>query len=214
MLSVSNVVAAFGEEQVKHLTGLGVGRLRYWHKTGFFAPTFVEENVRIPYSRFYSFKDMVALRTLEPLHVQNGVPLQQLRKVAEKLSHLKDDLWTNTTLYVVNKKVVLENPETGKPEEVVSGQYLLGIPLKKVVSDTSADVEVMRKRSPAQIGTISKFSGICHNAWVIAGTRIPIASIRRMREDGLTDDQIISEYPDLTQGDISAALLHGAAKAA
>lgn len=111
------------------ITGLTKGRLRYWAKTDFFRPSFVEDNPRLPYSRFYSFKDIVALRTLELLRVQNNVPLQHLRKVAEKLSALADDLWVSTKLYVVDRKVVFVNPTTGNPEEVVSGQYLLGIPL-------------------------------------------------------------------------------------
>ncbi len=102
-LDISNVVAAFSEEQVQRMTGLTIGRLRYWAKTDFFKPSFVEDNPRLPYSKFYSFKDVVALRTLEILRVQNNVPLQQLRIVAERLSHLKDDLWTKTTLFVEKK---------------------------------------------------------------------------------------------------------------
>ena len=103
------------------MVGLSKGRLRYWARTGFFAPSFVEEDGRLPYSRFYSFKDIVALRTLELLRIQNNVPLQHLRKVAEKLSHLRDDLWTKTILFVENRKVVFVNPETQQPQEVVSG---------------------------------------------------------------------------------------------
>lgn len=47
MLDISSVVAAFGEDQVKRLTGLSITRLRYWHRTGFFVPAFVEENQRL-----------------------------------------------------------------------------------------------------------------------------------------------------------------------
>ena len=214
MLDVSNVVAAFSEEQVQRLTNLTIARLRYWHRTGFFAPAFVEDNPRLPYSRFYSFKDVVALRTLELLRVQNNVPLQHLRKVAEKLSHLKEALWTQTTLYVVDRKVVFVNPVTGLAEEVLSGQYLLGIPLVRVITDTKKDVEKLRQRSPAQVGNVAKSQGICHNAWVVAGTRIPIAAIRRLHEDGFSEKQIVDEYPDLTLADVRAALNHDIAKAA
>ena len=91
MLDIGSVIAAFSEDQVQGLTGLTKGRLRYWAKTGFFRPSYAEDNPRLAFSRFYSFKDVVALRTLEILRVQNGVPLQHLRKVADKLSHLKDE---------------------------------------------------------------------------------------------------------------------------
>ena len=213
-LDIGSVVAAFSEEQVERVTGLTKGRLRYWAKTDFFKPSFVEENSRLPFSRFYSFKDIVALRTLELLRVQNNVPLQHLRKVAEKLSHLKEDLWIKTTLYVINRKVIFVNPETGEPEEVVSGQYLLGIPLKTVIEDTNADIVQLSKRSRNSHGKVSRNRSVVRNAWVITGTRIPVGSVRRLHEDGYSIPEIIEEYPDLTREDVEAALRHSGKEAA
>jgi uncharacterized protein (DUF433 family) len=208
-LDISNVIAAFSEEQVQRMTGLTVGRLRYWARTDFFKPSFAEENHRLPYSRFYSFKDVVALRTLEMLRVQNNVPLQQLRIVAEKLAHLKDDLWTSTTLFVENRRVAIVNSESGAAHEVASGQYLLGIPLKRVIDDTKADILAFRSRSESDIGHVSRRRGVIRNALVISGTRIPVGAIVRLNEDGYSVDQIIEEYPDLRKEDIEAALRYG-----
>jgi uncharacterized protein (DUF433 family) len=213
-LDISNVVAAFSEEQVERMTGLTKGRLRYWARTDFFCPSYVEEDQRLAFSRFYSFKDIVALRTLEMLRVQNSVPLQHLRKVAAKLSHLKDDLWTKTTLFVVNKEVSFVNPDTGKPEGVLSGQYLLGIPLKQVIEDTSAEIVNISQRREETVGHVARTRSIARNAWVIAGTRIPIGSIRRLHEDGYSESRVIEEYPVLTREDIQAALRHDGVRAA
>ncbi len=207
-LDISNVIAAFSEDQVQGITGLSKGRLRYWAKTQFFMPSFVEDGPSKPYSRFYSFKDLVALRTLEMLRVQNHVPLQHLRLVADKLIHLGDDLWTRTTLFVFNRRVVLVHPGTDVPEEVVLGQYLLDIPLEKVIHDTKQDVENLRRRPPGSIGQIRRTRAIVRNAWTIAGTRIPVGAIRRLHEDGYSITQIISEYPDLTSKDVEEALKH------
>lgn len=209
MFDIGNVIAAFSEEHVQHLTKLSKGGLRYWDKTGFFAPAYRDENPRVPFSRVYSFRDIVALGTLEMLRVQNNVPLQQLRKVAQKLSHLKEDLWTNTTLWVLNRKVIFQEPGSTRPQEVVSGQYVLGIELNRVISDTQRDVETMRKRAPEQIGHLSRTRGISRNALVVAGTRIRVASIKRLHEDGYTTAQIIAEYPDLTEADVAAAINDG-----
>ena len=213
-LDITNVVAAFSEEQVGRITNLTKGRLRYWAKTGFFRPSFIEDNPRLPYSRFYSFRDIVALRTLGMLRVQNNVPLQHLRKVAEKLSHLNDDLWTKTTLFVHNRKVVLVNPETGRAEEIVSGQYLLEIPLKQVIDDTNRDIVEMRQRREDTVGKVTRHRSIARNAWVVSGTRIPVKAIRRLHEDGYSYAQIIEEYPDITEEDIRAALHNTDDKAA
>lgn len=211
---ISSVVAAFSEEQAAKVTGLSKRQLRYWAKTGFFEPSYVEDNPRLPNSRFYSFKDMVALRTLERLRVRSNVPLQHLRKVAEKLSHLNDALWTATTLYVLNRRVVLANPEEGRPEEVVSGQFVLGIPLRDIIDETRDNVAELRQRPPESIGKLRKHRSIGRNAWSVAGTRIAVGSIRRLHEDGYSVDRIVEEYPDLTPEDIDAALHHDESKAA
>lgn len=209
MLNIGNVFAAFSEEHVTRVTGLSTSRLRYWARTGFFRPAYAEDEQRFPHSRFYSFKDVVALRTLELLRVQNGVPLQHLRKVAEKLSHLKDDLWTRTTLYVADRKVVFSDPDTGSPQEVVSGQFVLRIPLVEVIEDTNKDIERVGRRTDDQMGRVVKIKGVNRSAPTISGTRIPIESVRRLSEDGYSIERIISEYPDLTEADVLAALSYG-----
>ena len=168
MLDIGNVLAAFSEEHVHRVTGLSVGRLRYWARTGFFRPSFVHKDGRLPYSRFYSFKDVVTLRTLEMLRVRNGVALQHLRKVAEKLSHLKDDLWTKTTLYVANRKVVFSDPDTGKPQEVVSGQFVIEYTLRSLIEDTSETIEAVGQRSPDQFGKVAKIRSVNRNAWTVS----------------------------------------------
>lgn len=205
-LDIRSVVAAFSEEQIERMVGLSKRRLRYWAKTGFFAPSFIEEDGRLPNSRFYSFKDIVALRTLELLRVKNRVPLQHLRRVAERLSHLRDDLWTKTTLFVADRKVVFVNPETGKPQEIVSGQYLLELPLSQVMNETSATIIAFQRRPEQTVGQVSQSRAVIRNAPVIAGTRIPVGAVVRLSEDGYSTDQIIREYPDLTTADVAAAL--------
>lgn len=213
-LDIGNVVAAFSEEQVERMTGLSKSRLRYWARTDFFKPSFIEDDPRLPFSRFYSFKDVVALRTLELLRVQKSVPLQHLRKVAVKLSHLRDNLWTQTTLFVVKKEVYFVNPETGKPEAILTGQHVFELALNTVIGDTAADIIRFTKRRSGTEGQLVRNRSVIRNAWVVAGTRIPVAAIKRLHEDGFTEHQIIDEYPDLTLADIVAAIRHGETKAA
>lgn len=213
-LDVTNLIAAFSEEQIERIIGLSKSRLRYWAKTDFFRPSLAGDNPKLSYTRFYSFKDMVALRTLEMLRVQNAVPLQHLRKVAASLAHLKGDLWTRTTLYVVNRKVAIDSPEAGRPKEVLTDQYVLGVPLSRVIQDTQRDASNFLRRQEQTEGRVIRARGIAHNKPVIAGTRIPVASVVRLHEDGYSARQIIEEYPDLTQDDVVAALAYGGRAAA
>jgi len=208
MSALQGIIAAFSEEQVERLTGLTKTQLRYWDSTGFFAPKFAEEDRRQAYSRLYSFKDVVALRTISVLRNQHDVPLQHLRKVAEKLSHLKDDLWIKTKLYVLNRKVIFHEPGTNLPREIVSDQYVIGVLLKTIVSDTQKKVEKMHRRDPSKVGRVERSRFVNHNSWVVGGTRIPTAAIRRFKEAGYSNAQILREYPDLKPRDIAAAILH------
>jgi uncharacterized protein (DUF433 family)/DNA-binding transcriptional MerR regulator len=203
------IIRAFTEDSVARLTGLTASQLRYWDKTGFFGPEYADADRKSPFSRLYSFRDIVALRTLSILRNRYNVALQHLRKVAGKLSQLGYDLWTNTILYVLNRKVIFHEPGTDLPQEVVSGQYVMGeLALKTIIWDTTKDVEKMRRRDPAKIGRIERSRYVNHNAWVVGGTRIPTAAIKRFKEAGYTSEQIIAEYPDLTAEDIKAALFH------
>src|SRR5947209_8051800 len=114
------IISAFSEDDVERLTGITVRQLRYWDATRFFVPSLADENRRQAYSRVYTFLDVVCLKILNTIRNESKVPLQHLREVKEKLEHLGDDLWAKTTLYILNRRVVFINPETDRPEDVVS----------------------------------------------------------------------------------------------
>lgn len=140
-----------------------------------------------------------------------GVPLPHLREVREKLAHLGADLWSKTTLYVLNKRVVFSNPETDRKEEVVTGQGVLQIPLRVVSGDMEAAVTALRQRDAALIGRVERHRNVMHNQAVIAGTRIPVRSIKAFADAGYSVDEIRKEYPTLTAEDILAAIRASAA---
>jgi uncharacterized protein (DUF433 family) len=206
MSMTTNIIGAYSEEQTANLTGLSVHRLRYWDRTGFFVPSFAAENRRVPFSRVYSFEDLVSLQVLRALTIEARCSVQHLREVKEKLAQLGEHGWAHTTLYVLNRKVVFENDETGELHEPVSGQLVLQIPLRLVRRNMRAAVQELNKRDDADFGRIVRKRNINHNAAVIAGTRIPVAAIKRLSEDGYAADRIIQQYPSLTEEDIKAAL--------
>jgi uncharacterized protein (DUF433 family) len=205
-MSADVVIATFSEEQAERLTGLSRRQLRHWDSTGFLVPTFADEDRSNLYSRVYSFLDIVALRTLGVLRRQYGISLQHLRRVAAKMREMDLDVWTGTTLYVLNRGVIFEEPGTGKPQEIASGQYVLPLPLQVVVSDTRAAVADLWRRPQDKIGHVEHTRNISANYLVVAGTRVRVSSIKRLAEDGYTIDQIRAEYPQLTADDVKAAL--------
>ncbi|SIO51262.1 MerR HTH family regulatory protein [Bradyrhizobium erythrophlei] len=211
--SSSVVVSAFTEDHVERLTGVSQRQLRYWDRTGFFVPSLAYEDRRSPYSRLYSFRDIVSLKIVSALRNDANVPLPHLRDVKEKLAHLGDDLWATTTLYVLNRRVIFDSPDMDRREEVVSGQVMLQIPLKVVSGSTEEAVKALRKREDTAIGKIERRKNIAHNQAVIAGTRIPVRSVKAFADAGYSVEQIQKEYPTLTAEDIKAAIAFEAAAA-
>jgi uncharacterized protein (DUF433 family) len=201
-----NVIGAFSEEQVERLTGITRSQLRYWDRTKFFAPSLACEDRSQPYSRIYSFSDIVALRIIAVLRNQFDVPLQHLRDVARQLERLDDKKWTGTTLFVLNKRVSIVERDTAQYHEVVTGQYLMTEPIEVFVNQTRADIKEMYRRDPATIGKVTRNRRINHNLPVIAGTRVPVRAIRDLAASGFALEEILQEYPSITAADVQAVL--------
>lgn len=206
------VVAAFTADEVNRLTGISLSQLRYWDRTDFFSPGLKETADGSPILyRMYSFRDVVSLQILNALRNESRVSLRHLREVKAQLAHMGDDLWAKTVLYVLNKRVVFHNPDTQDREEVTTGQKVLRIPLQVARAEMSERVRSMRQRDASRSGQIERKRGVAQNQPVIAGTRIPVASIKAFHDAGYSPQQIIDEYPSLTKEDVKAALAYGKA---
>ena len=201
----ASVVAAFDEDRAAGLSGVSKPQLSHWCRTGFFVPAYIDSE-RTAFSRIYSFRDIVALKVLHTLRNQFKVSLQHLREVSEKLNYLSENKWTGVKLYVVNKRVVWVDPGSEIPQEILSGQYIAPVFLDDVVSHTKKGMEEFAERNVKTIGKISRSRYINHNAPVVSGTRIRVSAIKAFADAGYSTAQIIDEYPDLTENDVTAAL--------
>lgn len=206
-MSQNTLIAAFSEEHVVRLTGLTHGQLRSWDRAGFFQPRYAYEDRRVPYSRVYSFQDVVGLRTIAVLMKQYRISLQKLRKVAEELIRRGYDHWADVRLYVLKGQVYFRPPSAEEIESVWTGQFAM-VPVIDVINDVESKVQELKRRDSSQVGHVERHKYVARNSSVIAGTRIPTATIRRFKEAGYTVDQIIRQYPTLTPEDVQAALAH------
>jgi uncharacterized protein (DUF433 family) len=205
----SVVVRAFSEEQVSSLTGISARQLSYWDRTGFFRPEFAYEERKDAFSRIYSYLDLVSLKVIARL--RKRVPLQRLRLVKEKLAEINPTLWRGASLWVHgDREVAFVHPGTGEPEEVISGQRLMELPLSDITDDLDKAVRALTQRDSATIGTVVQQRRIMRNQPVIGGTRIPVSAVRAFHDAGYSVDQILTEYPSLSRRDGKAAIAGGA----
>jgi uncharacterized protein (DUF433 family) len=207
------VMSAFTVDHVVRLTGLTARQLAYWDRTGFFRPHYASENRRSPFGRIYSFKDVVGLRILSILRGEHGVPLPHLREIAKRLAANSKNPWSNIRLKVWNRNVEFDEPGIAKTGAVVDSQYVL-LPVVAVIEDVKRGAEKLKRREPSQIGKIEKHRYVSHNAPVVAGTRIRVATILRFLEDGFAPAEIVKEYPSLTEADVAAVIRQGKASLA
>ena len=198
-------VGAFTTDQASELTNLSSSTLRYWDKTEFYSPEAGRHRAG-PYSLLYSFRDIVALRTIGLL--REHASLQSLRRAVDLLRKHDYHPWANleffrregdpTIFFVVEKKpIVVAN---------ANSQITFNIELAKV-SDNMLDlVRQMRERKSEEIGQTSQHRYVAHNQRVVAGTRIPTSAIWEFHQAGYSTNEIIEEYPRLEPPDIREAI--------
>lgn len=198
---------AFTASDVARLTGLSTRQLAYWDRTGFFTPTYVPDLPRRTFGRLYSFDDVVGLRTLAILRHRHGIPLQELRRVGEWLRGKHDAPWSAYGFAVVGGRVLIIEPGSGiavEPRD--AGQTHIAVALEPIAAEMQRAAEELRTRSPDQIGRIVRNRYLLHNAWTIAGTRIPTRAIWSFHEAGYPLRHILREYPTLRERDIRGAI--------
>lgn len=200
-----NVIGAFSDEQAARITGVSVNQLREWDKDGFFHASYSAEKRHVPYGRLYSFRDLVSLQVLDDLRNRKKIPLRHLREVSDKLAHLGEDRWTATTLYVLGRRVVFENPDTLERVEVVSGQRVLNIPLRVVIRSIKRRIASLNDRS-SEVGRFERRKFVAQNEQVFAGTRIPVSSVVEFAAAGYSPEQIKREFPVLEVSEIANAI--------
>jgi uncharacterized protein (DUF433 family)/DNA-binding transcriptional MerR regulator len=201
----NNIIGAFSEEQASRISGVSIYQLRQWDSEGFFPAAFGVGKHHVPFGRLYSFRDLVSLRVLNDLRNDKKIPLSHLRDVSAKLSHLGDQKWSGTTLYVLGKRVVLEYPATRSREDIVSGQKVLNIPLRVVIKNTRDRIKELNNRDTA-LGQFTRGKFVSYNELVFSGTRIPVSIVIEFHEAGYSLTKILQEFPDLTKTDVEAAV--------
>lgn len=196
------VIQAFSVDHAARVTGLSKSRLTRWDREGFFSPEHADDNDRgNPYSRVYSFSDLVGLRTLGILIDKHRIPLNELRATYPELAKRVKRPWTETQLSVLKGKVVFDLGTQPKDRHgQIAGNH---IELPTVASEVAARAEQLRKRDNNQIGVIERHKFIAHNAQILAGTRVPVSAVESFIVAGYSDDAIVKEYPSLTPFDVS-----------
>lgn len=206
-----SVLFAFTLEQAARVTGVSERRLRYWDQTGVLSPSMGDSvRGRHAYSRIYSFRDIVGLRTLGILRDCFALPLQQLRSVRSYLTEWTEHPWSELRFVVVGKgrnaEILFRNPESGELVSATHPGKKVLFEVEPIAVDMERESKRLTERAPDQIGRIVRNRYVLSNKWVLAGTRIPTIAIWECHEAGFSLGRILREYPRLTPEDVGKAI--------
>jgi uncharacterized protein (DUF433 family) len=203
----------FSVEDMCNLAKIKPEALRRWERTKVFEPEYpIEENGDLP---LYSFRDIVSARVLAVAR-QKGVSLQRLRQIGQWLRETHAAPWASLRFYVANKRIYFEQADgiftyVGRRKVAAAKptlQAAMQVALEPIAHRVQKDANKLWKRPATKVGRITRSRGVMGGREVIAGTRIEPGVIRRFRDAGYTEDQILREYPTLKQADVRAALEH------
>ncbi|HET8523695.1 MAG TPA: DUF433 domain-containing protein [Thermomicrobiales bacterium] len=199
-------LSAFTIETAARLTGLSVHQLRRWDQTDFFVPSLADPNRQRPFSRIYSLQDIVGLRTIAKL-IERGVSHYDLKRVRDWFGDCANEEWGRRRFYLVGTRVFFSHDDAvlaGQPIGQVAQPEILE--LERVAEEVEGRVKQLSQRGGDQIGVITRQRYIVNGQPVIAGTRIPTATIYAFHLRGFSTTEIIREFPRLTEKDIEAAI--------
>jgi DNA-binding transcriptional MerR regulator len=200
-------IEAFTPEHVCKLTGLTRRQLLYWDRTGFFSPHAIEGYRARIFNRIYSFRDVVGLRTIALLRKEHHIPLQELRKSGELLEQKVDAPWSTLRFALSGRRLVYFEPNTLLPREARHGeQVVFQVALQQIASDMRAATQRLSERRKEDLGKVARNRYVVHNAWVLAGTRVPTEGVWNFHKAGYSAQAIVQEYPRLTPKDVRAAV--------
>lgn len=95
----------FTTAQVKQLTGLSTRQLNYYDRTGLLCPSIQKASGKGS-MRQYSFRDVVALKTVSALHDQGGASLQSIRSAVQYIQNIEGKTLSEVVLAVDGNDIV------------------------------------------------------------------------------------------------------------
>jgi uncharacterized protein (DUF433 family) len=201
--------AYFSLEQTAELTELGAGLLRRWDNEAIFHPAQSDANRKRPLSRLYSFRDVVTLRTLAQARAF-GVSGYELRKIARFVEEHPETSWDDTQIYVLGHRVYFSYTDAQRERRLLASKPLgqqampeiLTIDIAKVQSDAEQRLQQLFERAPDQLGATEQNRFVVGGAEVFAGTRIPVASVVELLHDGWSSEEVLANFPRLTEADL------------
>lgn len=203
---VSEQHLAVTRETAAKLAGLSHRQVDYWASTGLVEATVDDQVSPGRRVRLYGFVDLMALLVAAELR-SRGFSLQHIRKLVryfksrgfdEPLTELR---WA-TTGKGKRKTIYIQFPDGSWEDDVSPGQIIFHELLE--LDPLYRRVKEATQRDAATVGHVERRRGVLGGKPVLAGTRVPVDTVRRYLAAGRPVDEILRAFPVLTAADVEA----------
>lgn len=175
------------------LSGASVSQLEHWRRE----PVVLRPEREIHGRYLYSFRDVVALRTISWLRERDGKSLQQIRKALGTLSNLgKVEHLSTYTLVSVGNTIALY--DQGEAIDLVKkpGNQLIAQMIDVLAPFKGRVGEVVPFERPAPGVLVDP--EVRAGYPVIEGTRVGYDQVTGLLEDGISPDEIAEFFPKVS----------------
>ncbi|MDQ3715669.1 MAG: DUF433 domain-containing protein [Actinomycetota bacterium] len=198
-------------DKAARIAGISTRQIDYWSSTGLVRPSIEDRLTPGRRIRLYDFTEMLAVMVVAKLRKDHDVPLQEVRRVVEYIRNsLSLERPLNEVTFAVHRRRLYFMTADGHWEnDRVPGQSV--IPEALNLRALRIEVERRSQRRPSDVGRIERRRRTMGHKPLIAGTRVPVATIQRYLAAGRSVDQITAAYPALRPEDVEAARAASAA---
>ena len=199
---MDETLVALTRDRAAELAGLSQRQVDYWARTGLVRPTIDDRLSPQRPVRLYAYVELMSLMVAAELRARR-VTLQAIRKI---VAHLRSRGFerplTQLSFATVGSDVYFQRADgtwesNARPDQIVIHQVL--------------DLDVLRarirsagERRPSTVGHVERRRGAMGSKPVVAGTRVPVATVQRYLDRGATVKQILEAFPVLDRRDVEA----------
>jgi uncharacterized protein (DUF433 family) len=194
---VDETLIALPRNRAAELAGVSERRVAYWEKLGLIKPTIDKRLGR--HVRLYEYTELMSLMVVAQL--RGEVSLQQIRRVVDYLRRLGfPEPLTELRFAVIGKDVYFEHPEGHWEHDRPPGQVVIKHVLN--LEPIRARIGKAAARAKSSIGQVEKRRGAMGSKPLVAGTRVPVATVERYLDAGKSTKEVLAAFPVLHSKDV------------
>ncbi len=206
---VSEQHLAVPRETAAKLAGLSHRQVDYWAATGLIKATVDNQVSPGRRVRLYGFVELMALMALMAAAElrARGFSLQHIRKLVRYLTSRGFDEPSTELRWATSgkgkrKSIYIQFPDGSWEDDISPGQIVFHELLDP--EPLRRRVQAATQRDASTVGHVERRRGVLGGKPVLAGTRVPVDTVRRYLAAGRSVDDILRAFPVLTAADIEA----------